>query len=208
MAAIHETEPSRKVMGHHQAVPIPASHSSEEYEAELQDYVSSAPITSSLRSSQEITSSRTLLSMQPAHASAHLTHTSLSTPTTIPVPPIVFSSSGGRIWVFYKLGPALAGHHKVVHGGLSATLLDEVMAVAAFPLVESRSLATAELTVMYKKPLPTESCVLVKGEQVKREGRKVWMEGSIEDAVGGKVFVEARALYIEPRKDAGMTNFA
>lgn len=106
-----------------------------DYEAELQSYVSSLALAATLRAQPRIKYLRNNLTIKPEHEPVHLTHHTLAASDALPVPPIVFVDDDlGRIWSFYRLGPALSGHHGVVHGGLSATLLDEVMNRASFPM--------------------------------------------------------------------------
>jgi acyl-coenzyme A thioesterase PaaI-like protein len=55
----------------------------------------------------------------------------------------------------------LAGWAEVIHGGLVATVLDEVMTWAAL-IASRRACFAAELTVRLRRPLPPEtSCVAV-----------------------------------------------
>ncbi|MCJ1446919.1 MAG: hypothetical protein MMC23_007427 [Stictis urceolatum] len=177
-------------------------------ESELQAHISTHPLTASLRSDPNIQETRYLILLSPEHLPTHLTHTSLSTPSTLPVPPVVFTSaSAGKIWAFYRLGAAVAGHKGVVHGGFTATLLDEVMGMASLGLTETRSVVTAELKVTYKAPVRTESCILVRAQPERVEGRKAWMKGWVEDLGSGRVCVEATSLFIVPKDKGPFTEF-
>ena len=81
------------------------------------------------------------------------------------------------------------------HGGLMATLLDEVMGTPVFvqwPL----GCVTGELTVRYEKPLPIPGVVLCRSWVEKIDGRKVWIAGSLEDG-NGLVFATGQSLFIK-----------
>ncbi|ODV81165.1 Thioesterase/thiol ester dehydrase-isomerase, partial [Suhomyces tanzawaensis NRRL Y-17324] len=114
---------------------------------------------------------------------------------------------------FFHLGSKLSGHEGIVHGGLIATLLDELTCGVAFLNFESKRGVTANLNVNYRQPVVVNSYVLVKCEIIKKEGRKCWVKGSVfkietgEGEVGGPEIVESRAnllteaevLVIEPK---------
>lgn len=108
----------------------------------------------------------------------------------------------------FYLGPALAGHPGIVHGGLLATLLDEGLARCCFPALPSGVGVTANLTIDYRAPAPAGAFAALHAHTVRVEGRKAWVEGWIEtvpEEEDGKTkgepikLVEAKALFIEPR---------
>jgi uncharacterized protein (TIGR00369 family) len=69
-----------------------------------------------------------------------------------------------------------------VHGGIIATVLDEVMSkVSRFFDVRA---VTAELTVEYRKPVRIGTDLIVEGFNARREGRQLYHEGEIRDAAG------------------------
>lgn len=150
--------------------------------------------------------SSNVLLIQEDHIPDHLTQATLAQPEMIGTNPVVVNDDeSGRLLAFYRLGRRIAGHVGIVHGGVSATLLDECMGRACFPLLAGRIGVTAKLELQYRNPVPANSFVLVRATTTKVEGRKAWVEGVIEDAIDGKVFVEATALFIEPRWAASMS---
>ena len=87
-----------------------------------------------------------------------------------------------RIRGAFRIGPEYEGGSGFVHGGIIATVLDEVMAkVSRF--AQDRAV-TAELSVEYQKPVPVEEDLLVEGWEVSRKGRSIYREGEIRDASG------------------------
>jgi acyl-coenzyme A thioesterase PaaI-like protein len=111
------------------------------------------------------------------------------------------------------LGPELDGYPHICHGGIQATILDEVMgnlvgsnesrkfdkARAAGEDAEKAAIVTAELLIKYLKPVLTPSTVCVNVRITKLEGRKIWLDGSIEDETG-RSLATGTALYVEVRK--------
>jgi uncharacterized protein (TIGR00369 family) len=85
-----------------------------------------------------------------------------------------------------------AGHHcgldTVVHGGIQATILDEVMGVAAQASLpeDSSDLAcvTAEMHLTYKAPVMLADEVVARARLVNIDGRDMFVEGAIVDSKG------------------------
>jgi uncharacterized protein (TIGR00369 family) len=87
-----------------------------------------------------------------------------------------------RIVGKFRLGPEYQGASGFVHGGIIATVLDEVMSkVSRFFDVRA---VTAELTVEYLKPVRVGDELAVEGFNTRREGRQLYHEGEIRDAAG------------------------
>lgn len=78
-------------------------------------------------------------------------------------------------------------------------LLDEVIGSAAeFERGSDESTMTAYLKVDYKGPVRTPGTVLCRAWLERREGRKMWGRGTVEDGRGGVLAVgEALFLTVE-----------
>ena len=100
-------------------------------------------------------------------------------------------------------GPWLEGVDGVLHGGIQATVLDEVMAVAAQltrPPGSSRAaLVTAELSLRYLRPVPIDAEVRAVARVVRVDARDVYVHGEILDP-GGDELTTARARWRLPRR--------
>ncbi|KAK7535188.1 HotDog domain-containing protein [Phyllosticta citribraziliensis] len=107
---------------------------------------------------------------------------------------------------FLQLGDGVCGFPGVCHGGMIATLLDEVTGVlltANAKEVDNRAgtsvgltAFTAYLNVSYKKPLPAPGFALAVAKIKKIEGRKIYISSSLEDGLGA-VFATAEIMFIE-----------
>lgn len=110
-------------------------------------------------------------------------------------PPIVVRHDGnGRCWSEFVLGSAYEGPPGMVHGGVSALVLDHMLGEAASEAL-SKARFTGTITVKYLRgtplgPLRSDAWI------DRREGVKVFARGSISDTEG--VTVEAEAVFIEP----------
>jgi acyl-coenzyme A thioesterase PaaI-like protein len=87
-----------------------------------------------------------------------------------------------RIVGRFRIGPDFQGGGGFLHGGIIATVLDEVMSkVSRFSDVRA---VTAELTVEFLKPIRIDQEILVEGFLTRRDGRQLYHEAEIRDATG------------------------
>jgi acyl-coenzyme A thioesterase PaaI-like protein len=109
-------------------------------------------------------------------------------------PPLqMHHSSEGRAWADFTLGAAYEGPPGLVHGGVSALVLDQVLGEAAG--AGGTPGMTGTLTIRYRRP--TRLGPLHADAQVDRtDGWKTHVVGSISDAEG--VTVEAEAVFVVP----------
>lgn len=93
------------------------------------------------------------------------------------------------------------GHPGYLHGGVIATLLDEIMS----KVMRSRGLLamTRHMEVDYKRPVPSCTEVRLEGRITHHEGRKHWAEAKILDG-DGRLLASGKGLFVEvqPRGDA------
>lgn len=91
-----------------------------------------------------------------------------------------------------------AGYKNVFHGGITATLLDEIMIKAL--LAEDVFVVTAEMTVRFKKPVFTGDCLRFEGRTTGRKGVLYLTEGrAVNDK--GETVATAKGKYIRPTTD-------
>lgn len=103
------------------------------------------------------------------------------------------------------LGPEVAGHPRITHGGLTSAIIDETTGGLVFQLKKAGLLGegpayTARLEVDYKKPLPVDMAVCCTAQVLSIEGRKIWVSAEMLDKPGGMVFATGKALYVTPRQ--------
>lgn len=111
-------------------------------------------------------------------------------------PPLVVEQEddSGRVWADFHLGAAYEGPPTLVHGGVSALILDQVLGQAAG--AGKRPRMTGTLTLVYRQgtplgPLRAEAWI------ERTEGIKTWARGHILGPDG--VTVEAEGVFILPR---------
>jgi hypothetical protein len=112
----------------------------------------------------------------------------------IAAPIVVNHDAGGRCWGEFILGSAYEGPPGLVHGGVSALVLDHMLGEAASEGL-SKPRFTGTITVKYLRgtplgPLRSEAWI------DRKDGVKAFARGTISDAKG--VTVEAEGVFIEP----------
>ena len=110
-------------------------------------------------------------------------------------PPLVMTRDPeGRAWSDFTLGAAYEGPPGLVHGGVSALILDQVLGEAAG--AGGKPGMTGTLTIRYRRGTRL-GALHAEGHIDRVEGYKTWVVGSISDAEG--VTVEAEGVFILPR---------
>jgi uncharacterized protein (TIGR00369 family) len=107
--------------------------------------------------------------------------------------------SAQRVIGYFRLGPEYQGATGFVHGGIIATVLDEAMSkVSRFSNVRA---VTAELTIEYLLPVRVDEELRVEGFATRRDGRQLYHEGEIRDAVGNLLARgRGRFVIIDPER--------
>ena len=113
----------------------------------------------------------------------------------VAVPLHIGRSDEGRAWASFRLGAVYEGPPGMVHGGVSALLLDQLLGEAA--AAGGAPGMTGTLTLRYRRPTPLGE---VSGEAwIERvDGIKTIVRGELRNAEG-ETSVEAEGIFILPR---------
>ena len=86
----------------------------------------------------------------------------------------------------YTAADHLAGAPGVIHGGVQATLLDEVMghAIHVANLDPDLDIATVEFSLRYRRPAPVGVALTLRARLVRSEGRDFFVTGEIVSPAG------------------------
>ncbi|KAI1634905.1 HotDog domain-containing protein [Biscogniauxia mediterranea] len=112
--------------------------------------------------------------------------------------------AGGPFPVFsalLDLGGDLNSYAGTMHGGLYGVLMDEVMGTAA-NLQSPHGAYTVRFQTDYRRQIRTPQVVLVRGRVTRREGRKLFVRGTIEDE-DGNIMAEGSGLWLSMGKNVG-----
>ncbi|KAF0402087.1 mitochondrial protein [Gigaspora margarita] len=167
----------------------------------LESQVDKLSIVSLLRSDpmfEEVKSSYDHI--EPERRSHHFTAGTLQGKGKLAIRPILFfSNEKMELVVISHVGSDMCGHTGIVHGGMISTLMDELFARTAIPFLPDRNGATAYLHVNFRKPLEANQFIVGKSKVTKLEGRKGFVEGTLE-TLGGKTVADGNALFISIKK--------
>ncbi len=117
---------------------------------------------------------------------------------------LTFWVDGDTVWTEFTPGQEHQGYPSVLHGGITATLLDETMGRVA--ALHNLWMVTVKMELTYRRPVPL-------GQPLKITARMEELRGSRMTTVGqillpdGTVAIEAKGLYIrlpEERKEQFM----
>ncbi len=107
---------------------------------------------------------------------------------------LVLHADGEMCWTELTLRPEFQGWEGIAHGGIVATILDEVMGWA---LAAADAWGfTARMSIDYKRPVPVGTRIRGEGRLVERRKRLLTMTARLLDADTGVVLATADALYM------------
>ena len=101
----------------------------------------------------------------------------------------------GELQTFYSLHSGLDGHEGFCHGGSLSTAMDSTMAALArsYPKTDPY---TKYLHVIFRKLFRTPGAVLCRVWLTRKDGRKLWISGRMEDAQGN-LYITAEGLFVD-----------
>jgi len=110
-----------------------------------------------------------------------------------------FLAQDGRVVCMAQVADTFEGPQGLLHGGIIATLLDEIMSKA----VRSHGIVamTRHMEVDYLRPVPSLAPIRLEARVTRNEGRKHWTEANILNREG-KILAHGKGLFIEMRRAA------
>jgi uncharacterized protein (TIGR00369 family) len=116
---------------------------------------------------------------------------------------VIFREEDNRVIGEFTPRPEHQSYPGTMHGGLSISLLDEVMGRTAF--LENLWVVTARMQIAFRKPVPVGETITVVGEIRKLKGRVLEAHGEIILADGSlAVEADSTCIKIPDSKIAGM----
>jgi hypothetical protein len=114
---------------------------------------------------------------------------------------IFYHAKTGECVTVIWFGGAVAGWPLVTHGGVIATILDESLGRCAVRRLPGNTGVTATLELNFRNPLITNAFYVVRAlpQEDGSTASKQWVNGKLETH-DGKVCVEARGLFVVPKK--------
>ena len=107
---------------------------------------------------------------------------------------LVLHATGDVCWTELELRPEFQGWEGIAHGGIVATILDEVMAWA---LAGADAWGyTARMAIDYRRPIPVGAHIRGEGRIVERRRRLYSTSGRLLDPASGEVYATAEGTYV------------
>jgi acyl-coenzyme A thioesterase PaaI-like protein len=95
----------------------------------------------------------------------------------------------------YTPEPDLAGAPGVVHGGVQAIILDEVLGYTCHTVQQEWNFVTAEMNLRYRAAVKTGEPLIARGHLVQTQGRSLHLEATIR-SLDGDLLTEATARWV------------
>jgi acyl-coenzyme A thioesterase PaaI-like protein len=114
---------------------------------------------------------------------------------------LTFWVDGDTVWTEFTPAEEYQGYPGVLHGGITATLLDETMGRVA--ALRNLWMVTVKMELTYRKPVPLGQPLRITARMEELHGRRMTTVGEIL-LPDGTVAVEAKGLYLrlpEERKE-------
>lgn len=102
-----------------------------------------------------------------------------------------YDNGQNEVFATYTVPAAYQGYPGIVHGGIVASMLDEVVGRVAMIGDHHRFMFSVKLEVKYRQPVLTETALLLVGRVVKLRGRLGKAVGEVQHAGTGEVLAEA-----------------
>jgi acyl-coenzyme A thioesterase PaaI-like protein len=111
-----------------------------------------------------------------------------------------YESAPGEVVAEYTIPEHFQGYPGVAHGGIVATMLDEISGRAHIGAVPPRFMYTARLEVRYRQNVPVGEPLKIVGKIGKSKGRMATATGEIYDQKGS-LLAEADAILVDIPKE-------
>ena len=99
-----------------------------------------------------------------------------------------------------NLGRHVEGHKGIVHGGVLALLIDEVIGLGCEALGGLQGLSfTANLSIDYRNPCPTSTKLRISVFLMEHNGRKLIWKCCVESSNQQTLYCEAKSLFLLPK---------
>lgn len=103
--------------------------------------------------------------------------------------------AGDGVWSRFLPASRFEGYEGVIHGGIIATLLDEVMAWSLYR--DDIWAVTGQMSVRFRKPMMVGEAILAIGHIGARRGRVIEMSGELRREADDQLLAEATASFVK-----------
>jgi len=127
--------------------------------------------------------------------SQHLIHDTLHTTNSIKQLRYFVDNDKEHVVVLCETGHNICGHKGIVHGGFTATIIDNSLGALA---VQNLTMpATKQLKVDYKRPLAAGGSIIVSSDIIFKDTRSVTLEAKVFCGDGEHVYAIGTAEFVD-----------
>lgn len=120
----------------------------------------------------------------------------LSTPGGIAIPPRFYFNPQTKDTVgIYHLGMKLTGYPFIVHGGILATVMEDLMREAVKLIAQRSGEKINDLSISYKFPTLANQFVVVRTYKHEQLGQKVKLFAEVMDQSGNRTLIKGRGTF-------------
>ncbi len=113
---------------------------------------------------------------------------------------LVFNVDGDTLWTKYSFPREFQGYKQIVHGGMIALLLDEIM--VNLPLRKDKIPAVSyEISVKLRKPLKINESVTARAYYLEFDKRKMTVKGEVIRDSDNEVIATGEAKCLRVKSD-------
>jgi acyl-coenzyme A thioesterase PaaI-like protein len=129
----------------------------------------------------------------------HALHDTVAGPGKVEAYEIYQKNNSNELYCLVKFGKSLNGHPGIVHGGITSLVFDNTFGWL-FLALKIKPAFTANLVINYRSPVYANTCCILKAKLLKFEGRKLYMNATLEDT-NGKLLAESTTLFITMKEN-------
>ncbi len=107
-----------------------------------------------------------------------------------------YNTGPGEVTAEYTVPDIYQGYPGVVHGGITAAMMDETAGRAVMSNGEFQFFMTLKLEIKYRQPVPTETPLKIIGRLKSARGRRATCHGEIR-LPDGRLAAEAEMLLVQ-----------
>lgn len=168
----------------------------EKYETELMNRLENLSIVKQLNANGYVEIHKPQMTGQSAGTNDRLVLQSLSSPGAIAIPPKFYYNPATKDTVgIYHLGMKLTGYPFIVHGGILATVLEDLMRESVKFVLDKRGEKIKDLKVSYRIPTLANQFVVVRTTSIEQSGKTVKLKADIMDQSGQRVLVQGSGSF-------------
>ncbi|KAL3231799.1 hypothetical protein RNJ44_00334 [Nakaseomyces bracarensis] len=132
----------------------------------------------------------------PRRADDLLIDKALSSPGGIAIPPRFYFNPQTKDTVgIYHLGMKLTGYPFIVHGGILATIMEDLMREGVKLITQRTGEKISDLSISYKFPTLANQFVVVRTTKHELLGKKVKLTAEVMDQSGNRTLIKGRGTF-------------